>query len=323
MSQRNIVKPAVNEARRLQVDVIARHELMHVAHFYGITPVFVGLFGSRAKGYHGPESDFDLYVPYVGKLGQYVRALDLDTRQVEGEPILPPQITIEVPGANNKTLSIQLNFMSLDHYIQELGRNNVDFRIALDNILLTYCDSSFTNLLHELAAVNVDLENIKNKALGRASKTAAMLRKVEGAQIKGPKIKPSEITDGIYRLLLAAGAVTGLAMPYLFCNYTPNFHSLRQNYLTNVEMDEQSNQTMMGIWMDIKSGAWKDTYEKWGPQVVELIDKLIPIIKAMPVTKAPPGFRETGIETQFAIASKINKAYQELVLKAHASRSLL
>jgi predicted nucleotidyltransferase len=325
MPRHNHASAVLNDARYLCVDVAAEEQLKEVAHRYGITPVFVGMFGSRAKGYSGPKSDFDLYVPYIGKLSQYIRALDMDTSQVDGEEILPPQITVEVVGNDNQAYSVQLNFVSLDHYIQELNRCNVDFRIALDNILLTYCERSFIDLLDDLATANADLENLKHKALGRASKTAAMLRPLKPGDIrKGPKLKPSEVTDGIYRLLLAAATVNENVAPCFFYNHTQTLASFLLNYNRGFDRDEMTSALVANILGDISRGVWPETFESWGPAVAEMIDRLIPLIKARDILDwGKMGFIEVDMEGQFKLASRINKAYRDLVLKAHTNRSLL
>lgn len=312
-----VEKGILADARRLLVDVAADQEVTRVAHHYGITPVFAGVFGSRAKGYNGPQSDFDLYIPYVGKLGQYVRALDIDTSQIDGEPVLPPQITVEVIPLDGRTYSVQLNFVSLDHFIQELTRNNIDFRIALDNILLTYCNKAFIDQLGWLTTIHTDLENIKNKALGRASKTAALLKRSDLG-----RIKPSEVTDGIYRLLLAAATVTDVAIPQFFYFRTLTIEYLLSNYIAKIDrQDVLAKGILEGILSDIERGVWKHSYVQWAPNVILLIDRLIPVIKELPTTRNT--LVDCSMAAHFSMVSSINKAYQELVLKAHTTRSLL
>ena len=313
------VSLVVQQAAHMLVDIAADNKLKEVAHQYVITPVFVGIFGSRAKVYDGPESDFDLYVPYIGKLSQYVRAIEADTRQIEGEDILPPQITIEVVH-ERKTVSVQLNFVSLDHYIQELNRSNIDFRMALDNMLVRYCSMPVYCVLKVAAQTAIDLEKIKQMCIGRASKTVALMK-------SGKAIKHSEITDGLYRLLYAAITTNVKAFQHIYTNRTPSMAQLLDAYLTNFGGDENTRTTVEALLTTIRSGQWKDGdyCDVLSAAIIDTIERVIPLIKERPIM-IPENFKydiEQGIAARMKMISTINTMFIDLLMKAHTSRSLI
>lgn len=308
------VSSIVLEAGNMLVDIAVDNALRDIAHQYAITPLFAGMFGSRPKGYDGPESDFDLYVPYIGQFAQYLRVLDVDTRQLEGKDILPPQITIQVVH-KNKPINVQLNFVSFDHYIQELTRNNIDFRMSLDNVLVRYCSQSAITLLKISAHTYVDLENIKHKCLGRASKTVALMK-------SGKAIKHSEVTDGLYRLLYAAVTMNNTAIKHIYHNRTPTLANLLDAYMLHVERDQQTKTAVEALLATIRAGQWKQEgfTDVLSLAVIDALERVIANIKERPIA-IPEQFKldtNKRIEAQMSAAGQLNKMFVELMLEVNA-----
>jgi predicted nucleotidyltransferase len=170
---------------------------------YNIEPIFVGLFGSQCKGYAGPESDYDFYVPYIAPIGKYLQAVAVDTLQIEDKEKLPPQISFEISDGE-KLRKIQLNFIDFPDYIRELTCANIDFNLALDNPYVIYCSKSVLDLIRYLAKVQFNLQKVKEQSLARVRREIARLKSWGNPESKGIPPLASELADGMYRILFAA-----------------------------------------------------------------------------------------------------------------------
>lgn len=288
-------------------------QMEKVSQTYGINPLFAGLFGSEAKGYSGPDSDIDLYVPYVGDISQYVKALDIDTTQIEGELRLPPQETVVFTDTLGKEHSVQFNYESFDHYVQELTRSNLDFRLALDNILWKKPESDqLIDLLHDIAATYFDPERVKHSTLSRTSKALNQLKKLE-------VINPSEITDGFYRLFYAINLVEGDCLSIANHNHTHTYQRLLSSYLSNHPDDQEVKTLGEAIRADIADGLWRGHYVKHAQSLISVMERLIPeykvrLAQSISSTDKSQPINRT-IVGRFILASEINNAFIQLLMK--------
>ncbi len=292
-----------------------------VAKKYRITPLFAGIFGSRAKDYAGPQSDWDLYVVYQGPLIQYVKALNVKTHQQRSEEVLPPQITIEA-GADNAS-RIQLNFVSLDFFAGQIGSCNIDFRMALDNrvwfndkrardpiacapitrlaILLTH--------LEKLARISYDGEKLKHEGMGRASKVIKALQ-------KGEALPTSELTDGLYRMLMAWSATRPEVLDIHVRNMTQTLESLTVSYL-NIEgrLDFQMTTLRTQMIPEIQSGKWLEHLDKWQGGLLRILDKLMTVTKPRPAVNLPPIPADQAIAERLELADALNQLFVKMLLE--------
>lgn len=288
-------------------------QMEKVSQTYGINPLFAGLFGSEAKGYSGPDSDIDLYVPYVGDISQYVKAISIDTMQIEGELRLPPQETVVFTNSLGKEHSVQFNYESFDHYVQELTRSNLDFRMSLDNILWKKPEmDQLIDLLHTLAAGYFDPEKVKHTTLSRASKALNQLKKLE-------VVNPSEITDGFYRLLYAINLVEGDCASIADHNHTRTYRYLLSNYLRIHSNDCDVRAVGEAILGDIGNGLWREYYAKHTPALISVMERLISEYKVRPAQSVSSTDKSQPINRtiagRFVLASEINKAFVQLLMK--------
>lgn len=304
----------VDQLRQACVDIAVSNELNRVAVRYSILPIFAGLFGSRAKGYNSLDSDYDFYVPYVDEVEHYLKAIDSDTSQVEGTESVPPQVTIEVM-RSNKPISVQINLVPLKHFINEITRNNIDFRMALDNTAIRYCDQAAMSSFHKLAAAFVDQEKIKHMAIGRAAKVITILK-------KGTNIIKSEISDGVYRLLVARAMSNEKAVNALYYNQTQTFKDLLAFYSgrfgTTDETVKDSFYLMCEVVMkSLDVGDFDSVLANPETReiMVAVIEQAIRDIKkeqnaALPATATP-----NTVEARLSIVSQVNKIYARIVLR--------
>lgn len=306
----------------------AKVTLEHIAKKYGITLLFAGLFGSRAKGYAGPDSDYDLYVVYHGPLIQYAKVIDWDTRQLMGEPILPAQISFTSrrvenlsingwsfgpdgvePMASGKIIDIrvQLNFVSYDFFVQEINRSNLDFRLALDNIVLKWCNDSLVNLTNRLANCSFDPNKYKHTSYGRASAAAGVIKQWE-------EVRRSEITDGLYRLLMGWASTSLTLMPYLAMNRSFTLPELMDYYLD--EMGEYAPLRRLRKGIDqLIVGDWKAFFNQYAGDIANAIDHIIPIIKAREIQNPPTYLVDKTLEAKQLLIHEVNTAFVGMLLK--------
>jgi predicted nucleotidyltransferase len=309
-----------------------KNRLEKIAKQYGITLLFAGLFGSRAKGYACPESDYDFYVVYHGPLKQYVKVINYDTRQFNEEDVLPPQISFDAECLTNLSLGeaamnicpgappemavvtgiikktrIQLNFLSFDFFVQEVGRSNLDFRIALGNIKLAWCDETLINSIRLFSKTSFDPEKYKHTGYGRAAKAVTLLKNRDD-------VRHSEVSDGLYRLFMAWAATTGRMIPRLKQNDTLTLTELIDSYMEDAPDDDEVRQLYCVLEL-IVSGNWSIVFLQHSGTIISVIDRLIPAVKARNVIYNPEDTSELGRKIKFEIITKINNDFIALLLK--------
>lgn len=306
-----------------------RTELGVIADRYDISVLFVGLFGSQAKGYAGPESDYDFYVVYHGKLGQYVKAIDFDTRQFKEEEVLPPQISIDVPylvldnppAQNSPELissrvekaRVQLNFVSYDAFMRELGDSNLDFRIALDNICISADDKSIEKLAKNFATVSYDPQKYKHTGYSRALKAEVIIKKWKSAE-NTEAVRRSEVTDCLYRLFMGWAATSVRMIPWLALNRTVTLTQLIDQYL-EIMGDDPEIRELREIVPLIASGSWPQAFEEYADNIVNVINRLVPFIKPRPVAIAPTYLVDRSQAAKLTLINKVNETFVGLLLK--------
>lgn len=281
---------------------------------YNVSCMFAGLFGSRAKGYSGPKSDFDFYVPYVGSIYQCFKAIDVDTREIDGEPVIPAQVTFEI-NEGDKPHTVQLNFVPYSHFVSQLGNSNVDFRIALNHITIYKCSSDIIRLFFAFAQSSFDAEKVKFMCLGRAKKTARQI-------IEGDDLVPSEVLDSLYRLFLAARMT----------NPTNAIKSNRASMALTDLVDEYfdiyghngSLRDMMDLLRyEVSSGKWPENIGDWKQAIALTIEQTIPLIKERPfVSFYSTAHSEKSIHNRLQLVKLINDAQVNLVLERHLHRTI-
>jgi predicted nucleotidyltransferase len=296
-----------------QILPVVDAKLREIAETYKIIPLFAGLFGSQAKGYAGPDSDYDLYVVYQGALIQYVKVIDFETNQQRGEESLPTQITIEAQ-RNGSPVSVQLNFVSLDFFAQEIGcKSNIDFRMALDHAAWLQDDTeqvlNLISLLNELANSSYDAEKVKHTGLGHASKVVKKIKNNED-------ITPSELTDGLYRFFMAWGVTNKDLLPELGLNKTLTLKELLYAYL----MSENVKDFQVGLLHnrlvdELATGKWHQSMVEWKGLFVRVVERLIPVIKERPALVPPPSVVDKSIEHRLQIVNALNEMFVGMLLK--------
>lgn len=311
----------VDQLRQGCVDIAVSNELNRICVRYNIRPIFAGLFGSRAKGYESLNSDYDFYVPYVDKVEHYLKAINVDTAQIEGIESVPPQITVEVM-RNNKPVNVQINLVPLKHFLNEIGGNNIDFRMALDNTAVRYCDQAAMTSFHKLAAVYLDQEKIKHSAIGRAAKVVTVLK-------RGTNIVKSEISDGVYRLLVARAMSNEKAVSALYYNQTQTFEDLLALYSGRFETPAATVKDSFYLMCDMVLKcldvgdfdtvlANQDTREI----MVAVIEQAIRDIKLEKNAQLPATATPNTVEARLSIVSQVNKIYAHIVLGTCVSNKL-
>ena len=284
---------------------------------YNIQPVFVGLFGSQCKGYAGSESDYDFYVPYIGPIGKYLQAVAVDTLQVEDKEKLPPQISFEITDGE-KVRKIQLNFVDFPNYIRELTCANIDFNLALDNPYVIYCSKSVLDLIRYLAKVQFNLEKVKHASLSRVRKTIAELKAWGNPESKAMPPHTSEIADGMYRMLFAAGTTHSSNVHIRsFFDYPVTMTRLLEHYLSDCGLDVEIELVFSGILKDIKQGKWKDTAFGWKDRLISVLEEMHANVAAKDIVHLQGNPAGIPINERMAIYVKINSIFTELVLEAH------
>ncbi|BAW19091.1 hypothetical protein [Ralstonia phage RP31] len=305
-----------------------KERLEEIAKQYNITLLFAGLFGSQAKGYAGPDSDYDFYVVYHGPLIQYVKAINFDTRQFKEEDILPPQISFTLKQLHNLSIEaisitpggmapmgrcdvretrIQLNFVSFDFFVQEISRCNLDFRIALDNIQLSWNALEVVTQLHHFAMVSYDPNKYKHTGYGRAAKAVEIIKCWE-------EVRRSEVTDGLYRLLMGWAATTSRMIPWLGLNRTLTLGELFDHYLEVMGEDPEVRQLRKIIPL-IASGDWSAVFNQYAGVIAAVIDRLIPVIKEREIVNPPTYLVDRGETIKYALINKINETFVAMLLK--------
>lgn len=294
-----------------------KNKLEQIKAQYNIQPIFVGLFGSQCKGYAGPESDFDFYVPYIDPIGKYLQAIAVDAPQAEEKEKLPPQISFEIYDGT-KLRKIQLNFIDFPDYIRELTNANIDFNLALDNPYLIYCSTSVLGLIRYLAKVQFNLEKIKHMSLGRVRKTIGVLKSWDDPTSKAMAPNTSEIMDGMYRALFASMTT----MPdncsiSCFFSQQPTIMVLLENYLNECGYDIEAARVYNDIYTDIRQGKWQETAFGWKDRIVAVLEKMHENISARNVVYLEGNPSGIPINKRMAIYVKVNKIFTDLVLEAH------
>lgn len=309
------VNPGVAMFRAAGLHNSVEAHLRVVAGQYNICPLFAGLFGSRAKDYAGPGSDWDLYVVYQGPLMQYAKLLNAETHQQRGEEALPPQISYET---RDEAVRIQLNFVSVDFFAQELGRNNLDFRMALDNCTWARGgdeqeSSLLVTIFMELAewvSLTYSAEKIKHTGLGRAAKVIKALK-------EGQEVRPSELTDGLYRLFSAWAVTQPQLLPEYVHNRTQTLEDLMRWYL-NLEniKDRQVGKLYNCLLPRLRSGDWLEELETWKSEILHTMERLMPIISARPGQMPVALPAASMVEKRLQVANRLNEHFVKSLLKA-------
>lgn len=275
---------------------------------YLITPCKAGLFGSRAKGYATPESDFDLYVPYVAPADLYLKAFDVNTCQIDGDPVVPAQVTIDIV-EDGKTFKVQLNFEPLDHFMRELSKSNLDFRMAVINTVDSYYGKSIFPIFNELLLLNFDLEKIKQVSLRRASAAVHALR-------NNNEISLSEVIDGIYRLLITANATSKQNELVTTLGKSETVSSLLADYVAEFGLDNQLVYVVDTVLEARQQGATTMPVA-WHNHYLSVMDRLIQEIKARPVVRTTEKDHDRSIDSKLKLVSKANAKFAYLVLVNH------
>ena len=255
--------------------------MQQAAKHYRITPLFAGLFGSVAKQYDGLCSDYDVYVPYVPDIRHFVKAINADTRQFEGLEAIPAQITLSL-NTSKHVRSIQINFVPFDHFVQELTRSNTDFRMALDNIVVRDCAHATEVLMRRTAMAFLDLEKVKQRGLGAANRVYHTLKEAK------KEIPTSEITDSLYRLLLANATTDAHTANELFYNHTLGFTDLIALYEKQHGAQFSISKLWDGIYQDIQLGKFATTINSWREELIPALEQLIATIKPKPIVPRSP-----------------------------------
>lgn len=291
-----------------------RDKLSEIALKYNIEPLFVGLFGSHVKGYHGPDSDYDFYVPYVGELADYVRAIDVDTKQIQNIEKLPAQISMKIT-VKEKEYDIQLNFENFPHYVNELVGSNIDFNLALHNPLMHFCNPSVIGWLKKLAETQFAVEKVRHMCLRRARRAMHQLDDVDNPSSKQTKPKPSEITDGIYRLLFASLMTNGNnASCNSFFTDDLSLLNLLAHHIDQCGSDDELESTVHWIYNTIQVGTWKEYYLLRKSSIANLIEKTSAKIQKRSSVALKNNPTNIPIAERLKLHADINKLFIELLL---------
>jgi predicted nucleotidyltransferase len=281
---------------------------------FHIRPVYAGVFGSQAKGYAGPESDIDLYVVYLGGISQYARMIPADTRQVAEEESVPPQVTLSVLQRTHADFTVdekevQLNFVSLDFFVREIGKGNLDFRIGHDNLVIDFMgNDALTKQIDTFAASTFDAERYRHSCAGRASKARGLMK-------SGGEIKHSEISDAIYRLFLGWAVTSQRFVSELVLNKTLTLAELIDGYLQDVGQDVNVSFLQRNMLPHLRDGLFKNGHSYWHPSCIRVIDKLHPLVLSRPVIIVPPHLADRSMENYLKQINRLNTRFAEMLLE--------
>lgn len=295
-------KSNFNIALREQLKV----KVMEIAVKYNITPIMAGLYGSRAKGCAGPQSDFDFYVPYVGQVKDYVKALDVNTKQVHAEETLPAQLTFMML-VENIEYKVQLNFEDYPHFVSELSKNNIDFQLAVYNEFGIYAHPESISLFKELIACKLSLLNIKHHSIDRVRKVLHQL------QENNKRVKPSEVMDGLYRLFMAASAISPVNNCALLDKHDRTLLGLFKSYRAVLYTSPDTTEVVKGILLDVISGKWKDSCGTWSNALITLFSSSMSTMQSLPT---PNQKKKNYSPTEtLVLYDKINTEFIKILLQ--------
>lgn len=283
---------------------------------YQIRPVYAGVFGSQAKGCAGPFSDIDLYVVYLGPVRQYAKLLDVDTKQVAEEDRLPPQITLPSVYRGEERLTedhppVQLNFVSLDFFVREIGKNNLDFRIGQDNLIIDFMGyDSLIRQIDTFAASTFDPEKVRHTCAGRARRVMHSLR-----DLVDPDPRPSELVDALYRLFLAWAVTNTRFISKLVLNQTLTLAELMDGYLEDVGEDKDVAFMRRNLIPHLHDGLFRNAHPYWHNSIIEVIGRIEPLIMSRKTFVVPAHLAERGIEHYLKQADALNVRFAEMLLE--------
>lgn len=99
-------------------------------HNWGISPIYISYFGSRAREFHHADSDLDVAVVTSSPLLRYVLAKSLDVRQVAKALKTDTNVTIE-----GKSYSIAVTFYDINHFAGTVANSDYDFGTMAKNLM--------------------------------------------------------------------------------------------------------------------------------------------------------------------------------------------
>lgn len=300
---------------------------------YEITPLFVGAFGSRAKGYATEKSDYDFHVIYLGPDSKYIKAIDYDLSEHLGKEVLPPQISFQLVETwgpyqsqpygemkfDHKSIEVQLNFIDYADYVKELRRNNIDFRISLSQRVMEFELSErfeIWEMLDRYARAHYDPAAIHHGGYSRAA--GAALKVVGSAGHKR-----GELVDGLYRLFMSFAATDIESTRDLRENNTLTLDTLVKRYLKAVgdigESDVLLMQSFLPKYLADPAFRFTNPTSDLVLHLTGLIGRLIPIVKSRFAIKPARSQFDQAVHDTYCLdlINEVNTKMVSLIRERH------